>query len=193
MSENNLPEPRTGFLGEWDKFIGPGATRQENALIWTAGIGLGALALWLATSEPVSWPWWKWVIAGVIAFDLFGGVVANASRVTKRWYHREGQTSKDHFIFTIVHILHILIVGFVFRGIDWVFMLMGSVFLILGALLILRTQAYLRRPMAYAIFTAGILLDIALGATIGLRWFFPVLLAKLLLGHLLNDRLLEEE
>ncbi|MFX1439267.1 MAG: hypothetical protein ACFFFD_03395 [Promethearchaeota archaeon] len=43
--EWDYPEPREGLAGQWDTFIGPGATRAESALMLGFGLAAGILLL----------------------------------------------------------------------------------------------------------------------------------------------------
>lgn len=84
------PAPRRGLAGEWDKFVGPGQIRAELWLIiipsLLAGLGLPLYAIWLG----LGWTTAQLVVAGLMAFDLTGGVVTNATSTAKRWYPRPG-------------------------------------------------------------------------------------------------------
>ena len=42
MSDHFVPPPRGGLLGQWDQFVGPGATRGEN-LVTLSSAALGLL------------------------------------------------------------------------------------------------------------------------------------------------------
>ena len=83
--EWDYPEPREGLAGQWDRFIGPGATRAESALI--IGIGLAAGIL-LLVYQYITWLGWdilQQIVAALLTFDLVGGVVSNSTSATKRW------------------------------------------------------------------------------------------------------------
>lgn len=57
-----------------------------------AGLGLPLYAIWLG----LGWTTAQLVVAGLMAFDLTGGVVTNATSTAKRWYHRPGQSWVQH-------------------------------------------------------------------------------------------------
>ena len=182
------PEPRKGLLGEWDTFIGPGATRAETILIMAFGL-LSALALYFyARTGGLGWCDRCLIFALLLAFDLGGGVIANASSATKRWYHRPGQTLKDHLGFIAFHAVHLFVVAYLFRWHDW---LWGSVFfgLLIGSTFILdAVPRYLQRPVATALYVLALLVNFyILLPTPGMEWFIPVFFLKLVIGHLVQE------
>jgi hypothetical protein len=184
----NFPQPRSGLAGEWDKFIGPGATSAEVEL------GLAFSSLWTLVvigyvmTEGLNWSVWQFIVAGLFAFDLAGGIFVNAMSTAKRWYHREGQGRSQHFGFTAVHVFHIAVVAWLFRGMDWTYFLGMSAYLLAAALLILWTPLYLQRPVAMSLLAISIPLSaIAFPPTHGLEWFIPFLFLKLLVSHLLRE------
>jgi hypothetical protein len=185
------PEPRKGFLGEWDKFIGPGASRTEISLILSAAT-LGATGMLLySLLGNLGWNAVQSVIATLVAADLAGGVVANASSPTKRWYHREGQGFWNHMGFVAIHI-YPFIVAWLFRpyhpNFDWLYAVIIYGYLIIASIILLLIPQYLQRPVAMILFCGAILLNwYAFSLTLGLEWFIPVLFAKLILGHLVKE------
>ena len=181
------PEPRSGLLGQWDTFIGPGATRAELLLIWLSALGGAVFALAYAWRAGVQWSLWLWIIALIMAFDLFGGVVANATSTIKRWYFRPSQGFRQHITFVAYHIYPFL-VAWLFRDGDWLYGLLAYGYLLLAAVLILRTQVYLKRPLAMLLYLVGITVPVlVLKPTPGLIWFLPVLYLKLLVCNLVPE------
>ncbi len=94
------PQARAGLVGSWDKFVGPGATNAEELL----QIGFGAIIaaalialFWLSGTAELSV--WHWVFVVVLALDIGGGIVTNATSAAKRWYHRKGHGHGKHFMF----------------------------------------------------------------------------------------------
>lgn len=116
------------------------------------------------------------------------GIVTNATSSAKRWYHREGQGVYHLFFFVAIHIIHVFIVAWLFRSMDWQFMIIVSTSLICLAIIILRTPIYLQRPVAFCLFAVSLVIDsYALTPTAGLEWFVPFLFLKLLISHLLRE------
>lgn len=182
------PQPRAGLAGEWDKFIGPGATSAE------VGLGLAFSALWMgavlmyAAWQQLGWSGWQMLAAGLFAFDLAGGIFVNAMSSAKRWYHRAGQGRWQHFGFTAAHVVHIAVATWLFRGMEWVYFIGMSAYLLAAALLILWTPLYLQRPVAMSLFALSIPFSLLIfHPTRGLEWFIPFLFLKLLVSHLLRE------
>lgn len=184
----NAPPPRKGFLNGWDTFIGTGATQAENALVVAVAVvsAIGMIA-YVLSADP-GWTALQVVIAVVLALDIGGGVIANATSVTKRWYHRPGQTAKTHLGFIAVHALHLLPVPIWFRPGDWGYFVIAYGYLLMAAILILRVPLYLQRPVAMLLWMGGILLNAyVIMPVAGLEWLLPAFYAKLLVAHLVRE------
>lgn len=184
----DAPEPRKGLLGEWDTFVGPGATRAEVILITAFGLLSAAALFFYERTGNLGWCDRCLIFALLLAFDLGGGVIANATSATKRWYHRPGQTFKDHLSFIAFHAVHLFVVAYAFRWQDW---LWGGVFfaLLIGSTLILEAvPTYLQRPIATGLFIIALLVNLyILPPTPGMEWFIPVFFLKLVIGHLVQE------
>lgn len=179
------PRPRKGLAGAWDKFVGPGATRAEFWLqimvAAAAGIALPVYAL----ARDLGWSTAQLIVGGLLALDLGGGVFTNATSSAKRWYHRNGQGFTQHFAFVALHAIHIFLVAWLFRSMDWRFFLIVYGYLLATTLLVLSTPLYLQRPLAMLVMGGAILLNIHAFAPVrGMQWFVPVLFLKLSVSHL---------
>lgn len=179
------PPVRSGMPGVWDRFVGPGATRAENLLQSVVPVVAGVAAAANPLAAQLAWPWWKALVAGLLAADLAGGVVTNATNTAKRWYHRGGQTAWHHLAFVAVHIVQVALVGVLFRSHDWTFVAITYGAAVTGSAAISFAPAYLQRPIATTLY---MLLLVAstyfIPATPGLEWFLPVFFLKLLVAHL---------
>jgi hypothetical protein len=181
------PPPRAGVLGLWDRFMGPGATATELWLTFSvASVASLALAVYSALSGATSG---ILVLAvGLLAFDVFGGVVANACGAAKRWYHRPGMTWRPHLAFVLAHGVHVFVVAWLFRAADWGYFVSMYSYLILAAVLVVATPLYLRRPVAMVVYLGGVLLALyGFVGTAGLEWFAPAFFLKLLVCHLVPE------
>ena len=89
-------QPRDGIPGVWDKFIGPNATLAENLIALIPALIFAGLILYLSIKQGVEWSIGIYIIAIFLAFDMVGGIATNATTAAKLWYHRPGQTQKDH-------------------------------------------------------------------------------------------------
>ncbi len=183
-----LPQPRSGLLGAWDSFIGPGATAAENILILAVSIAGTVLLLVYQANRQLNWTPLQVALVALLSLDLLGGVVANTTTATKRWYHRPGQTARDHLGFIAVHFIHLLLVAVLFRETDWGYFAVTYAYLMGAALVILRVPLYLQRPVAFSMYLGGVALGLyVFTPSLGLEWFLPVFYLKLLVGHLVIE------
>jgi hypothetical protein len=182
------PAPRPGLAGALDRFIGPGATPAELWLELGSAIAFGAAVLAYGLWKSPGWSLLQTLVAAILAADMAGGIVTNATSTAKRWYHRAGQGSRQHFAFVSLHVLHILLVAWLFRGMDWAFLGVMSACLLGATLIIVRTPVYLQRPVALGLFAAALAVSFyAFSPTRGLEWFIPFLFLKLLVSHLVRE------
>lgn len=181
--------PRTGLVGHWDRFIGPGATSAELLIAFLPALASAVLVPVYAYTLGVAWTPLQYAVAAFLAFDLVGGVLTNATNSAKRWYHRPGQTGRHHMTFVAVHLLHIVVFAWLFRNMDWSFVGIVSDTLLLSALLVLTVPRFLQRPVALLCMLAALALGLyGLSPTPGLEWFVPVLFLKLVVSHLVDER-----
>ncbi len=173
--------PRSGLAGSWDRLVGPGATGAENAITILAGICGVALAWALA---PEQWAAWKVVLACVLAFDIIGGIAANASAAAQRWYHRPGVSRREHLGFAALHVVQIAAVALAYRDGDAGYAVAGMAWLLGAVAAILWAPLHVRRALALCGVLAGaVLLDVAFSPTPGLEWFASAFYLKLLAAH----------
>lgn len=188
---SDLPTPRRGLFGLWDRLIGPGATKAENALIIISSI-IGALwataRLWFLGFDVK-----HLVVGAIIGFDIIGGAVCNATDTTKRWYHRPEVTWIQHVAFVLPHLIHVSLVSWLFRnvvGFDWNYFGSISSYLLFATAVVLVVPNYLKRPVAAGLFLIAIAIEFyGVGITLGIEWFTPALFLKLLIGHLVPEQL----
>jgi hypothetical protein len=183
-----IPPPRSGWKGQLDRFIGPGATNAEVVLQLVPSVIAAIAAPLYALHLPMQWSPWQLGLIAILGFDLVGGVLANATAAAKRWYHRPGQGWRQHMTFVGVHLVHIGVVALLFRGTDWFFFAGVSGYLLLTSGLILTSPLYLQRPIALGLYGLALLGDRYLvPPTPGLEWFLPLFFLKLLVSHLLDE------
>lgn len=182
--EWKYPQPKSGL----DRFTGPGATRSEVVLQFGGALAaIVAVVLGWRLGE-IPWDRFQVVVAALLAMDVVGGVITNATGAGKRWYHRDGQRIPQHLGFVLLHIAQPLIVFFVFESVRWTFVAGGFGFLLIAAVIVLFSPLYLQRPVAGALIAAGIVLSFyVFPAPAGLEWFLPLYYIKLLSSHLLRE------
>jgi hypothetical protein len=182
------PAPRRGWPGQWDSFIGPGATRAENALILGAALAAGVALPLYAGLAGLGWTALQLLAGTLIAADLAGGVVANAAAPAKAWYHRAGQGLRQHLAFILAHGAHLFVVAWLFRGMDWTFFAVYYGYLVGAALVVLLVPLYVQRPVAFLLYAGALVIhDYTVLPVAGLEWFVPIFFLKLLIAYLLRE------
>jgi hypothetical protein len=183
--ETPAAEPRPGLAGAWDRLVGPGTTPAEFWLTLSVALAGGLAVPLYGHNRDLGWTTPQIVVATVLALDLFGGVVANATTAARRWHYRPGRTVRHHLAFIAVHGLHLFVVAWLFYGLDWAYFAAYFGYLLGAAWLVLNLPWGLRRPVAMAL-TAGAILLNAYGLTPvpGLQWVVPLLFLKLVVGYL---------
>lgn len=183
-----MPPVRKGIGGFVDKAAGPGATAAEYVLQLLIPGGAALAAYFYAAAEFPDWPWWKVALFCALVIDMVGGMITNATSSAKRWFHRNGQTWRNHLTFMAVHIVQISVVALVFRDMDLVYGVSLYAYLLSATILILIFPLYLQRPVAVTLCALGMLLEMyAWGVSSVMPWFTPLLLIKLLISHLLYE------
>lgn len=182
------PAPRAGLAGQWDTFIGPGATRAENLVILgISTVAAVALAVYNWVAFP-AWSIWQQLVVFLVAIDLFGGIVANAAAPGKRWYHRAGYGFRQRMTFVAVHFFHpiMLLLFFDLSAGLWFGVIYG--YLLIASALILYVPVYLQRPLAAGLFAVGVLIGAFYPFPVaGFAWFVPIFYAKLMLSYLVRE------
>ncbi len=180
--------PRNGLGGLVDRLTGPGATKAELLLQFVPPLVAMVAAPAYALTLPAQWTPLQLGLIALLALDLVGGVLTNATSTAKRWYHRPGQGWRQHLAFVSLHLIHVLLVAVLFRGGDWGFWLGTSGYLLGASILILRSPLYLQRPVALGLYGLSLLGDrYVVTPTLGLEWFVPFFFLKLLVSHLLQE------
>jgi len=182
------PAPRSGWKGQLDRLIGPGATPAELILQLMPSVGAAITAPLYASTLSIDWSPWQLGLIAILGFDLVGGVLTNATATAKRWYHRPGPGWRQHMGFVGVHLVHIGLVALLLRGGDGLFFAGVASYLLLAAGLILASPLYLQRPVALGLYGLALLGDRYLFIpTPVLEWFLPLFFLKLLVSHLLKE------
>ncbi|MCQ3938921.1 MAG: hypothetical protein DPW18_18025 [Chloroflexi bacterium] len=179
------------YDGEPDFMAGTGATIAEQALGWAAGLMGAGLYVYLYLTGQLDWAWWQYLVAGLLAFDVAGGVVANALNSCKRFYHTPARADeppsarwfKNHLFFSSFHV-HTLLAAWLFGpgdllyGVFWYFFLLG------GTLIVTRTALYLQRPVSFFLIVLALLLNMYVVAPVpGFEWLAPAIMIKILYAH----------
>jgi hypothetical protein len=166
-----------------DQLVAPQASRGELLVAYTAALAGSALATVLAAGAGLSTL--PLVVVAVVAFDLFGGAVVNATAAAKRRFHGPGRTRRHQLAFVVAHVQPFGL-ALVVPGFGWTAAAVIYGLVVVGAVVVLAAPPGLRRPVPFAVTVlalAAALLAVTVPAA--LAWFAPVMFIKLLLGHLL--------
>lgn len=91
----------------------------------------------------------------------------------------------DHFSFVLLHLVHLALVAWLFRGRDWVWFISVTATLLGATTIICFVPQYLQRPLALLLYSTVLLLPAAEPKQ--LPWFFPLFFLKLLISHLIDE------
>jgi hypothetical protein len=177
-----------------DLTVGPGATRAEQILAYSAGLLLPVFFIYAALTGRYEWGWWQYLLAGLVGADIGAGAVANALNSCKRFYHtyREDEPasvrfSKRKLAFTALHV-YPLLAGLLFGELNWLYGLIWYGLLLVSAWIVTRTPLYLKRPAAVWIMIAAVLVNAyVIPAVPGFEWLAPLLFIKIIHGHLVRE------
>jgi len=179
------PAPRSGLPGVLDRIVGPGATRAEWALNLVPALIAAMLAPIYACFMDVHWSTFAYLVAALLALDMVGGVVTTATASGRRWYHRATLGRSAQMAFVGLHLLHLVLVSWLFLDGDPFWVLAAGGWLLFVALAVLSAPAYLRRPLAMLGYAVALILALfVLPQPEGLEWFLPLFYLKLLVSHL---------
>jgi hypothetical protein len=187
-------------LIEWDYAppldltVGPGATRAEQILAYSAGLLLPAFSLFAALTGRYEWSWWQYLLAGLIGADIGAGAVANALNSCKRFYHTyradepaSVRFAKRKLAFTALHI-YPLLAGLLFGETNGLYAFGWYGLLLASAWIVTCAPLYLKRPAAVWIVITAVLLNLyVIPGVPGFEWLVPLLFIKIILGHLVQE------
>lgn len=183
--EKEVLKPRPGPLGVVDRFAGPGATTAELLLQFSIPIVTAGAAVVYAVYAVGTWTIVQYIFCAVMAFDIMGGIITNATSSGKRWYHRNGQGFPQHLGFVTLHLVHLALVSWMFLGFDFCWLVAAGMYLLVSSLTIVLSPLYLQRPIALLMYACSVLLALyVLASPEGLEWFLPLFYLKLLVAHL---------
>lgn len=165
--------------------IAPGASAAEiNLCFLAAGVGAALAAIGAAGAGLAPW---SIAVLAVVAFDLVGGAVVNATTAAKRHFHRPDRGHWHQLAFVAAHVQPFLL-ALAVPGFGWAAAGVGYGLALAGAVAVLAASPRLRRPLAFAITALGGVTALLVAPVPAfLAWVTPVLLIKLLLGHILPE------
>ncbi|OLT54621.1 hypothetical protein, partial [Cellulosimicrobium sp. CUA-896] len=113
--------PHRSLLSRLDAALtAPDATSTERALGYGTALVGAALAVVLAVApgDDAGLAVWQVALLALVGFDLFGGVVVNATVTGSRRFHAPGASRRGLVTFTAVHV-HPLVVAALVPGLPW--------------------------------------------------------------------------
>jgi hypothetical protein len=192
---SDSPGVNWNYCGKTDFLFGTGATTAERSLVWIAGLaGLGLYGYFYAT-HAFNWTVWQYLVAGVLALDIIGGVVANSLNSCKRFYFTPARSDeprtapflKNHLAFSALHI-HPLLVAVLYGAGNYFYGVAWYGFLLFGVLIIMQTPLYLKRPLAFLLIALALLINLYVIPPIhGFEWLAVALMIKILYGHMVPE------
>lgn len=187
----NIPQTPAGRRGTLERFMGPGKTREESLVEMVGGVVAFAAILWLAWGDEQvqAWTALQIVLGIVLALDLVGGVLTNATNSAKRWYHRPGSgRRRARMLFISAHILHLVVVAFVLLPDDTTWFATHLALLAFGTLVIELAALEVKRPLAACAVLVAVVVGQAVAPLEGILVLVPVVFyMKLLMGHLVPE------
>ncbi|EGA68364.1 hypothetical protein VISI1226_08794 [Vibrio sinaloensis DSM 21326] len=184
----SIPQVRAGFWGGIDKLIGPGATKAEKNLQLYVPFSSGFMMVLYAHYAQLGWTNVQLLIAGLLAVDIVGGIITNATSSAKRWFHREGQGFKQHLSFIVTHFVQLSLYSWAFLDFDAIWVAVIGGYMVLACIFIMQVTLYLQRPVALALYSLSLVIALYWdSAPQGLEWFVPLFYLKLLVSHILRE------
>ncbi|ABP54803.1 hypothetical protein [Salinispora tropica] len=166
-----------------DLLIAPGSTRMERWLSYlTAFVGAGVAA---AIGAAAGYPSPIIVVLAVLGFDLFGGAVVNATAAVSRRFHTGVTAARRQVIFVAAHV-HLPVLALILPAYPWSTAITLYAGTLTAAVVVATAGPTSKRPLAFAAAAGLLVVAVTLLPTPpALAWLAPLLILKLLLGHLL--------
>lgn len=176
--------PRATVLGRLDAALtAPDATGTERTLGYGTALVGAVLALVLAVRADLDV--WQVALLTLVGFDLFGGVVVNATASGSRRFHAPGTPRHRVVVFTAVHV-HPLVVAALVPDLPWPTAVVTYAGVLAAVVLAVLVPDAVRAPVAFAAAALLVaLLTTVLAPEPWVAWVGPLLVLKLLLSHAL--------
>jgi hypothetical protein len=192
---NNVVNIDWDYHGKPDALLGSGANRSEQVLVYAASLIGILLFLYFYLRQTWDWDWWGYLIAALIAADIFGGVVANALNSCKRFYHAPLKVNeigltrllKNPYFFSTLHV-YPLLVALIYPSGDWLYGLAWYAALLISTVIVCRVPLYLQRPTSFFIIVMAVTGNLYIIDPVhGFEWLVPLLFFKIIYGHLVRE------
>lgn len=180
MTPNDPIDPAARPYTLWDRYIGPGASNNEQIAISTAvcaGMLLGSLTL---DAGPLAL-----TVLTLLAADLCGGLVAHLYDPASRRAHAPGRGTVHHLLWVSGQALQFALFVWLCRDAEALRLAIVLVLLFAGSFVVLMADPLMQRKYGLgAVCVSLVIVD----ATVGLQaqggWFLPLLLSKVFIAYL---------
>lgn len=181
--------------GRGDALLGAGATRGEIALALGAGISGTAVLICWAVVAGAPWTVIQYVLAGAIALDVIGGVVANGLNAAKRDHFGPpsatarsagGRLVLRPILFAAVHV-HAIVIALVYEPALWWWGVLWWALTVVAVVAVRASPLHLERPVALAATAGGVLLAAIVPAPGFWAWLPVMMMLKLALAHAVQE------
>lgn len=144
------------------------------------GIVVTICLYFLLRESQIDLPLWKEILFLLMSFDIGGGVIANFTEGTRKYYRDQ---LKKHTSFILLHILHGVAFIIIFNDL-WLFFSFMTIFSILSCLFLVTIKdKESKRIVSALLFTVGVLIVFLIPCSIEFLRLVPVLFfTKLILG-----------
>lgn len=161
--------------------FGSNASAQEagSALVF-GGIGV-LLAVGFALWADAGFEWWQWVVVVLVAFDLIGGVAANATLASTYQYHRPDEPIRP-LVFASGHV-HPVALTLVIPSFSWQAALAVYLCALVGTALVVAVPSPIKRAIGLGYCAVAMSLFQFIAIPTELAWLAPAFLLKLVAGH----------
>lgn len=161
-------------------FHGENPTRADYLITYGVALLGAAFAVLLGGS---GWRLIQQIVVFVVAADVLGGVVANATRSTNTWYHQQPRWVGAVFI--LLHIIQPVVLVLVVDLNNWQYAIGLYVYMVISAFIVEALPGKdIQLPAAFGLTGIGIVIFTGIITTIPLLgWFAPAYLIKLVTAH----------
>lgn len=151
------------------------------------GLGMAGIAVAIACifSAGLALAWWQWLVVGFLAFDIIGGIAANATDAATRQHHRKGPLQPLSFTFFHLHPFAVALLLPV-SGLMDAMLLWGAA--LAGTALVVLTKPSLKQAVSLGFCGTAIAMFTMAFPAPGLEWFAPCYLIKLVAAHAVPQR-----
>lgn len=125
------------------------------------------------------------VLIGAIGLDIVGGIIANLTASTKKWW--QSQSKVIQYLFLIVHIIQPIAFGYL-ASVDLSIMLYLFMYVLVVGCVLINLEWELNRIFSITFTGLGIMLFAQAGLGLMNNWFIVAYLLKLVVGFCIKEQ-----